>query len=101
MVVGQWRYEGGIGNFHKKRRVCEEEKTEGGIYGFLEEFDVLMHDGDSLCKNSAKVGIFNQTNKIGFNGFLKSRNGTALESKIYFEILSDFSNQSLERKFPD
>ncbi|KAI5432213.1 hypothetical protein KIW84_036095 [Lathyrus oleraceus] len=51
--------------------------------------------------NGAKVSIFKQTNQISFSCFLKCRNGTALESEICFEILSDFSNQSLERELPD
>ncbi|KAI5432223.1 hypothetical protein KIW84_036101 [Lathyrus oleraceus] len=50
--------------------------------------------------NCTKVSIFKQTNQVSFSCFLKCRNGTALESEICFEILSDFPNQSLERKLP-
>ena len=50
--------------------------------------------------NGAEVSILKQTNKISFSGFLKSRNSAALESEICFEILSDFTNKSLEWKLP-
>ncbi|KAK2359526.1 histone H3.2 [Trifolium repens] len=50
--------------------------------------------------NCTKISIFKQTNKIGFSSFLKSGNSATLKSQICFEILSDFSNQSLEWKFP-
>jgi len=64
------------------------------------ELNILRHNGNSLSMNSTKIGIFKQTNKISFSCFLKSRNSATLESEICFEILSDFSNQSLERKLP-
>jgi len=65
------------------------------------KLNILRHNCNSLSMNSTKVGIFKQTNKISFSGFLKSRNSAALEPEIGFEILSDFSNQSLEWKLPD
>ncbi|PNX61597.1 hypothetical protein L195_g052542 [Trifolium pratense] len=65
------------------------------------KLNILRHNSNSLSMNSTKISIFKQTNKISFSSFLKCRNSTTLESQIGFEILSDFSNQSLEWKFPN
>jgi hypothetical protein len=51
--------------------------------------------------NSAEVSILKQSNKISLSSFLKSRNSAALKAEIGFEILSDFTNKTLEWKFPD
>jgi hypothetical protein len=65
------------------------------------KLDVLRHNSDSLCVDSAKVGIFEETNKVGLSCFLKSKDGLALESEITLVLLSDFSDESLEGKFSD
>ena len=36
------------------------------------ELDVLGHDGDSLGVDGAQVGVFKQTNQVGFAGLLES-----------------------------
>ncbi|GFS46253.1 uncharacterized protein TNIN_382041 [Trichonephila inaurata madagascariensis] len=49
-----------------------------------------------------EVSRFARNPKYGcFASFLQSHDGRALESKIGFEILSDFSHQPLERQFTD
>ena len=65
------------------------------------ELDVLGHDGDSLGVDSTQVGIFEESDQVSFGGFLESHDGRGLEAKISFEVLGDFSYQSLERKFSD
>ena len=65
------------------------------------QLDVFWHDGDSLGVDSAKVGVLKESNQVGFTSFLQSHDGAALESKIGFEILSNFSDQSLEWKLSD
>ena len=44
------------------------------------ELDVLWHDGHTLCVDGAKVGVFEETNKIRFSGLLESKYCGALES---------------------
>jgi histone H3 len=51
--------------------------------------------------DSTQVGIFEKTNKVGFRGFLKGGNGSGLETKIGLEVLSDFSDQTLEGQLSD
>ena len=51
--------------------------------------------------NCAEIGIFKQSDEVGFSNFLQSLDGAALESEICFEILSSFSYQSLEWNLPD
>ena len=63
--------------------------------------DVFWHDGDPLGVDSAQVGVLKKTNQVGFGSFLESHDGGALESEIGFEVLSDFSDQSLEWKLSD
>ena len=65
------------------------------------QLDVLWHDGNSLGVDGTQVGIFEKTNQVSLRGLLESHDGRRLESKVSLEILSDFSNQSLEGEFPD
>lgn len=51
--------------------------------------------------DGTKIGIFKEGHEVSFGGFLKSEYGGGLETKIGFKILSDFSNQPLERQFSD
>ena len=39
------------------------------------QLDVLWHDGDSLGVDGTQVGIFKQTNQVGFAGFLEGHDG--------------------------
>nr|KYP67825.1 hypothetical protein KK1_024178 [Cajanus cajan] len=65
------------------------------------ELNVLRHNGDSLSVNSAEVSVFEESNEVSLSGFLKRRNGAALEPQIRFEILCDFANETLKRKLSD
>ena len=65
------------------------------------QLDVFGHDGNTLGMNGAQVGIFKQTNKVGLAGFLKCHDCGTLEAEIGLEVLSDFSDKSLERKLAD
>ena len=48
-----------------------------------------------------KIGVLKETDKVGFAGFLQSHHGRALEAKICLKILSDFPDETLERKLAD
>jgi hypothetical protein len=51
--------------------------------------------------DGTQVGVFEETNKVGFGGFLKCQNSSALEAKVGLEILSNFTHKSLERSLTD
>ena len=63
--------------------------------------DILGHDGNTLGVNGTQVGIFKESNKVGFSSFLKGQDSRSLESKITLEILSNLTNKTLERKLSD
>lgn len=65
------------------------------------ELDVLGHDGDALGVDGAQVGVFEEANQVCLAGFLERHHGGALETQIGFEILSDFTHETLERQFAD
>ena len=65
------------------------------------QLDVLWHNGDPLGMDGTQVGVFEKTNQVSFRGFLKSCDSSRLESQVSFEVLSDFTNQSLEWQFSD
>jgi len=54
-----------------------------------------MSDGHALRVDGAQVGVF-KTNKVSLASFLKSHHSGALESQVGLEILSDFSDKTLE-----
>lgn len=51
--------------------------------------------------DSAKVGVFEEGDKVGLDRLLKSTDGGRLEAKIRFEVLSNFTNETLERQLAD
>jgi hypothetical protein len=65
------------------------------------QLNVLGHDRHTLGVNSAQVGIFKQTHKVGFGSLLKGQHSSGLESQVSLEILSNFTNQTLERCLAD
>lgn len=65
------------------------------------ELDVLWHDSDTLGVDSAKIGVLKQSNEVSLTGLLESSNSSRLEPEISFEILSDFSHETLEGQLPD
>ena len=65
------------------------------------QLDIFWHNGDPLGVDGAQVGVFEEADQVSFGGFLKSHDSRALESEIGFEILGNFSDQSLEWKLSD
>ena len=51
--------------------------------------------------DGAEVGVFEESNHVGLGGFLESEDGRALESQVILELRGNFSDKSLEGKFPD
>ena len=65
------------------------------------QLDVLWHDGDPLCVDGAEIGVFEEADQVSFWGFLQSGDSGRLESQVGFEILGDFTDQSLEWQLSD
>ena len=65
------------------------------------QLDVLWHDGDTLGVDSAQVGVFEETNEVSLGSFLQGHDGGRLEAEISLEILSDLTDEPLERKLAD
>ena len=61
------------------------------------QLHVLGHDGDTTGVDGAEVGILEETDEEGLTGFLHSHNGRRLEAKIRLEVLSDLTDETLER----
>ena len=51
--------------------------------------------------DGAQVGVFEETDEVGFAGFLEGHDGGALEAQFSLEVLGDFPDQSLEGEFSD
>ena len=65
------------------------------------ELDVLGHNGDTLGVDGAQVGVFEEADEVSLGSFLESHNSGGLESEVSFEVLSDLTDQSLERQLAD
>lgn len=51
--------------------------------------------------DGAQVGVLEQTHQIGLCSFLKRQHSMTLEPEVGLEVLSDFTNQALERQLAD
>ena len=77
----------------KKKGLGQIEKSwNNGTY-------IFGHDGNAFGVNGAQIGIFKQTDEVGFGSFLQGHNSWALKSEICFEILGNFTYQTLKRQF--
>lgn len=63
--------------------------------------DVLGLDGDTLGVDGGQVGIFEERDEVSLRGLLESTNGRGLEAEIGLEVLSDFTNETLEGELAD
>ena len=48
--------------------------------------------------DGAQVGVLEQRDEVGLNGLLESTDGRGLEAKVGLEVLSNFTDKTLERK---
>jgi hypothetical protein len=65
------------------------------------QLDILGHDGHTLGVDSTEVGILKQANQVSFSSFLESQDSATLEAEVSLEILSDFTDQTLEGELAD
>eukprot|EP01036_Dinobryon_divergens_P039607 gene39607-biopygen31572 len=61
----------------------------------------LRHDSDAFGVDSTKVGVLKKTYKISLCSFLECKDCRSLETKISLEVLSNFTNKTLEWKLAD
>jgi len=65
------------------------------------KLDVLGLDGDTLGVDSAQVRVFEQGDKVGFDGLLESTDGGGLEAEVGLEVLGDLTDKALEGQLAD
>lgn len=65
------------------------------------KLDVLGLDGDTLGVDSAEVSVLKERHKVSLNGLLESTDGRRLEAEVGLEILSNFTNKTLEGQLAD
>jgi histone H3 len=65
------------------------------------ELNVLGLDGDTLGVDGAQVGVLKEGDEVGLNGLLKSTDGRGLEAEVGLEVLSNFTNKTLEGQLAD
>lgn len=65
------------------------------------QLDILWHDRDTLGMNGAQVGVFEQSHQVGFSGLLEGKDSGGLEAEVGLEVLSDFTDEALERSLAD
>jgi len=89
--------------FRDEKRVCDEERDGLGAFASdsAGQLDILGHDGHALGVDRAQIGVLEETDQVGLGCFLQGSDGGRLETKIGLEILSDFTNQSLEGELAD
>lgn len=51
--------------------------------------------------DGAEIGIFEKGDEVGLNGLLEGANGGGLEAQVGLEVLSNLTNQTLERQLSD
>lgn len=51
--------------------------------------------------DGAQVGVFEERDEVGLNGLLESTDGGRLETEVRLEVLSDFTDETLEGELPD
>ncbi len=51
------------------------------------ELDVFALDGDTLGVDGAQIGVFEEGDEVGLDGFLKGADGGGLEAEVRLEIL--------------
>ena len=75
--------------------------------GFLSTFstyvvfylDVSWHNCYTFGTDNTQVGIFKKAKQIGFTCLLQTTNSCTLEVQMCFDVLSNFTHQTLEGKF--
>lgn len=51
--------------------------------------------------DGAQVGVLKEGDEVGLNGLLESTDGRGLEAEVGLEVLSNFTDQTLEGQLAD
>jgi hypothetical protein len=65
------------------------------------KLDVLGHNGNTLGVDGAQVGVFEESDEVGFGGLLEGENGRSLEPQVALEVLGNLPDQTLEGELAD
>ena len=65
------------------------------------QLDILGLDGDTLGVDGAQVGVFEQRDEVGLDGFLEGTDGRRLKAEVGFEVLGNFTDETLEGELSD
>lgn len=65
------------------------------------ELNVFGHNGYTLGMNGAEVGVLKEADEVSLARLLESHYSRTLEPEVGLEVLSDLTNQPLERQLPD
>lgn len=89
-----------------KKRLLVEPETEASDLSTLSsdssgQLDVLWHDGDPLGVDGAQVCVFEESDQVGFGGFLEGSDSSRLESQVGLEVLGDLTDETLEWELSD
>ncbi len=60
------------------------------------KFHVLLHHGDSVGVDGAKVGILEKSGEVALGSLLKSKEGGRLEAELGIDTFADGSDEALE-----
>ena len=84
-----------------KFKVVQQTRLVAFAADSLGKLDIPLHDGDTVSVDGAKVGVLEETDKVGFGGFLEGSDSAGLEPEVTAETGGDFSDKPLEWKLPD
>ena len=65
------------------------------------QLNVFRHDRDAFGVYRAQVGVFEESDQVGFRGFLQCQDGRRLEAQVRLKVLCDLTNEALERQLAD
>ena len=87
----------------KGRLFVKSEAEDLGAFSTdaASELDVLGHDGDPLGVDGAEVGVLEETDQVGLRSLLKGHHSGRLEAEVRQEVLSDFTDETLEGQLAD
>lgn len=81
--------------------IIEESNLRALATETTSELDVFGLDGDTLGVDGAEIGIFKEGDEVCFDGLLESTDGGGLEAQVGFEVLGDFTHETLEGELAD
>ena len=91
---------------HCPQQVIIREKLQAPDLGALatettSELDILGLDGDTLGVDGAEIGVFEKGDEVGLDRLLEGTDGGRLEAEVGFEVLGDFTDETLEGELAD